>query len=224
MCGRFVLTPTDEFYERFNIVEQHDALTPRYNIAPGQDVAVVVRHSPNRLVLMRWGLIPRWAKDEKIGYKTINARAETLTERPAYRNLIRSKRCLVPASGFYEWQDTGKKGGKQPYYIHAADNAYLAFAGLYDFWKDATGQTIDSCTIITTAATGPVQSIHTRMPVILTPTAEALWLDPKITDAKTLLPLLQAVETIPLALYKVSKAVNSARHDAPELITQTSEL
>ena len=190
MCGRFVLEPDERFYERFDIANRSEALTPRYNIAPGQDVPVVVRTSPNHVMLMHWGLIPRWAKDERIGYKTINARAETVTERPAYRGLIRSKRCIVPASGFYEWQDTGKKGGKQPYYIHAENNDYLPFAGLYDIWKNPEGQEVYSFTIITTPPTVLMRSIHTRMPAILEPNAEALWLDPETTDPNALLPLL----------------------------------
>jgi len=131
--------------------------------------------------MMRWGLISHWAKDESIGYKMINARAETITEKPSYRGLIRSKRCIVPASGFYEWQDTGGKG-KQPYYIHADAGEYLPFAGLYDIWKIPEGMEIYSFTIITTQPTVNLQAIHNRMPVILEPDAEDVWLNPDVTD------------------------------------------
>jgi putative SOS response-associated peptidase YedK len=134
MCGRFTLDPTTKFSERFKIDNRLDGLTPHYNIAPTQDVPVIVHNSPNRIVMMRWGLIPHWAKDESIGNKMINARTETLTEKPSYCGLIGSKRCIVPASGFYEWQATDN--GKQPYYIHPDNGEYLPFAGLYDIWKD----------------------------------------------------------------------------------------
>jgi putative SOS response-associated peptidase YedK len=159
MCGRFTLDPTTKFYERFKVSKRLD-LTARYNIAPSQDVPVIIRNSPNRIVMMRWGLIPHWAKDESIGYKMNNARAETITEKPAYRGLLRSKRCIVPASGFYEWQATGDKG-KQPYYIHADAGEYLPFAGLYDIWENPEGREIYSFTIITTQPTVNLQAFIT---------------------------------------------------------------
>jgi putative SOS response-associated peptidase YedK len=160
MCGRFTLDPTTKnFSKRFKIANRLENLTARYNIAPSQDVPVIIRNSPNRIMLMRWGLIPHWAKDENIGYKMINARAETLNEKPAYRGLLPSKRCIVPASGFYEWQDTGENG-KQPYYIHADAGGYLPFAGLYDVWKNPEGQEIYSFTIITTQPTVDLKPIH----------------------------------------------------------------
>jgi putative SOS response-associated peptidase YedK len=170
MCGRFTFEPTTTFYARFEITHHVEDLVPRYNIAPGQDVPVIMRNSPNRLRLMRWGLIPHWAKDECIGYKMINARAETLTERPAYRGLLGSKRCIVPTSGFYEWQDTEGKG-KQPYYIHTDADEYLPFAGLYDIWVNPEGREVYSFTIITTQPTANLQPIHNRMPAILEPAA-----------------------------------------------------
>ena len=189
MCGRYTLDPTTKFYERFNVSHRNEKLIARYNnIAPSQDVPVIVSNSPNRMQMMRWGLIPHWAKDESIGYKMINARAETITEKPAYRGLIRSKRCIVPASGFYEWQDAGGKG-KQPYYIHADAGEYLPFAGLYDIWKNPEGREIYSFTIITTQPTANLQSIHKRMPVILEPKAEELWLNLDVTDPQELTPL-----------------------------------
>jgi putative SOS response-associated peptidase YedK len=200
MCGRFTLDPTIEFYERFKIANRLDDLMARYNIAPTQDVPVIIHNSPNRLVMMRWGLIPHWAKDESIGYKMINARAETITQKPSFRSLIRSKRCIVPASGFYEWKQIEGKG-KQPYYIHADAGEYLPFAGLYDTWKNPEGREINSFTIITTQPTANLQAIHNRMPVILEPKAEEVWLNPDVTDPQELTPLLHPDTIRPLAFF-----------------------
>lgn len=210
-------TPIEKFLKRFKVDNRLDGLTPRYNIAPSQDVPVIVHNSPNRIEMMRWGLIPHWAKkDESIGYKMINARAETITEKPAYRGLIRSKRCIVPASGFYEWQGTNT--GKQPFYIHAEDGEYLPFAGLYDNWKNPDGVEIKSFTIITTQPTVNLKAIHNRMPVILEPDAEEVWLDPDVTDTAVLTSMLHPYTIQPLDFYKVSKAVNRAGFDSPEFI------
>jgi putative SOS response-associated peptidase YedK len=217
MCGRFTLDPTTKFYERFHVSNRLEKITARYNIAPAQEVPVVIRQSPNRMMMMRWGLIPHWAKEEQTRYNMINAKAETLTERPAYRGLLESKRCIIPASGFYEWQDTGEHG-KQPYYIHADTGDYLPFAGLYDIWKNPEGEDIYSCTIITTQPTVDLKPIHNRMPVILEPDAEDVWLDPEVTDQHVLLPLLHPYTVRTLEIYKVSKAVNRAGSDSPEFI------
>src|SRR5215470_141589 len=151
MCGRMTLDPTTQFEERFDVSNRLENRTARYNIAPTQDVPVIIRNSPNRIEMMRWGLTPSWAKDQSIGNKMINARAETITEKPSFRRLLPSKRCIVPASGYYEWQATEK--GKQPYYIHADAGEYLPFAGLYDIWKNPEGIEILSVTIITTEPT-----------------------------------------------------------------------
>jgi putative SOS response-associated peptidase YedK len=145
MCGRFTFQPTEAFYARFQLSNRLDALTARYNIAPGQMVPVIIATSPRQIVLMRWGLIPHWAKDEKIAYKMINARVETLTQRPAFRGLLSHKRCLVPASGFYEWQGEGRD--KTPYYIYPQEDRYLAFAGLYDLWITPTSEELYTFTI-----------------------------------------------------------------------------
>jgi putative SOS response-associated peptidase YedK len=222
MCGRFTLDPTIKFYERFEITNRVDDLVPRYNIAPSQDVPVIIHSSPNHVMLMRWGLIPHWAKDESIGSKMINARAETITEKPAYRGLLRAQRCIVPASGFYAWQDTGGHG-KQPYYIHADAGEYLPFAGLYDIWNSPDGREIYSCTIITTQPTANLHAIHNRMPVILEPAAEEVWLNPDVTNPQELTSLLHPYTIRPLDVYKVSKAVNRAGYDAADLIRQTGE-
>jgi putative SOS response-associated peptidase YedK len=217
MCGRFTLDPTTKLFERFKIDNRLDGLTARYNIAPSQDVPVIIRQSPNRIVMMRWGLIPHWAKDESIGSKMINARAETITEKPSFKRLLPSKRCIVPASGYYEWQKT-EGNGKQPFYIHDADDAYLPFAGLYTTWKNPEGQEIHSFTIITTSPTVNLQAIHDRMPVILEPDAEDVWLNPDVTDPGALTPLLHPYTIRALDFYPVSKAVNRAGVDSRELI------
>src|SRR6266850_1729583 len=147
MCGRCTFQPTEEFYERFHIVNRLDGLVARYNIAPGQMVPMIISHSPNRVVLMRWGLIPHWAKDQKTAYKMINARIETLTQRPAYRGLLAAHRCLVPASGYYEWK--AEERAKTPYYIHPAHGSFVAFAGLYDTWTNTQGEELPTFTIVT---------------------------------------------------------------------------
>ena len=215
MCGRFTLDPITKVYERFEISNRLE-IQARFNIAPTQDVPVIIRQSPNRIVLMRWGLIPHWAKDESIGTKMINARAETITEKVSFKRLLPSKRCIVPASGYYEWQ--AAENGKQPYYIHAEDGEYLPFAGLYDSWKNPEGIEIYSFAIITTEPTVNLQAIHNRMPVILEPKAEEVWLNPDVTDPGELTPLLHPYAVKVLDFYPVSKAVNRVGFDSPELI------
>jgi putative SOS response-associated peptidase YedK len=168
--------------------------------------------------MMRWGLIPHWAKDASIGQKMINARAETITEKVSFKRLLPSKRCIVPASGYYEWQATEK--GKQPYYIHADAGEYLPFAGLYDIWKIDEDKFILSFTIITTEPTVNLKAIHNRMPVILEPKAEEVWLNPDVTDPKELTPLLHPYAVKALEFYPVSKAVNRAGFESPELINK----
>ena len=182
MCGRYTFQPTEEFYRRFNITNRLDGLVARYNIAPSQLVPVIISQSPNRVVLMRWGLIPHWAKDEKSSYKMINARIETLTTRPSYRGLLARNRCLVPASGYYEWKADGKI--KTPYYIHPAPGSLVAFAGLYDTWKDTTGEEIQTFTIVTRDADDHMARLHNRMPVVLAREDEQAWLAPQLTTPR----------------------------------------
>jgi putative SOS response-associated peptidase YedK len=220
MCGRFTLDPTTKLYERFQIQNRLE-IKARYNIALSQDVPVIVHNSPNRIVLMRWGLIPHWAKDESIGTKMINARAETITEKVSFKRLLPSKRCIVPASGYYEWQKT-EGNGKQPFYIHDEHDDYLPFAGLYTTWKNPEGKEIHSFTIITTEPTVNLQAIHDRMPVILEPKAEEVWLNPDVTDPGELTPLLHPYAAKALEFYPVSKAVNRAGVDSPEFIQRVA--
>jgi putative SOS response-associated peptidase YedK len=216
MCGRFTFQPTEAFYQRFEISNRLDSLTARYNIAPGQMVPVIIAHSPRRIVLMRWGLIPRWAKDEKTAYKMINARVETLTQRPAFRGLLSHNRCLVPASGFYEWQGEGRE--KTPYYIHPEEQPYIAFAGLYDMWMTPTAEALYTFTIITTEADPFMARLHNRMPVVLERDLEDDWLDAEITSATEVLGILERSAGVTLDAYPVSRLVNKPSHESPALI------
>ncbi len=216
MCGRFTFQPTEAVYERFQLSSRLDSLVPRYNIAPGQMVPVIIANSPRRVVLMRWGLIPHWAKDEKTAYKMINARVETLTQRPAFRGLLSHNRALVPACGYYEWQGEGRD--KTPYYIHPQDLQYIAFAGLYDVWQRPDGEDLYTFTIITTDADPFMARLHNRMPVILARELEDARLDPELTKAQDVLDPLSRSTGLELDAYPVSRLVNKPSHDSPALI------
>jgi putative SOS response-associated peptidase YedK len=216
MCGRFTFQPTEAFYERFEISNRLDPLVPRYNIAPGQMVPVIIANSPRRVVLMRWGLIPHWAKDEKTAYKMINARVETLTQRPAFRGLLTPNRCLVPASGFYEWKAEGKE--KTPYYIRPQDEPFMAFASLYDTWIKPDGEDLYTFTIITTEANDFMARLHHRMPVMLVRELEDAWFDPELTQAPDILDLLSPSTGHELDAYPVSRMVNKPSIDSHTLI------
>jgi putative SOS response-associated peptidase YedK len=215
MCGRYSLVPTESIATRFDIQQQQLTLTPRYNVAPSQSMPVVVRNSPNRLVEMQWGLIPSWSKEPRAQFSTINARAETITKSPVFRGPFKSQRCLVPASGFYEWQRT--EHGKQPFCIGLKDTDLFAFAGLYDIWHDADGNELYSYTVITTTPNDLVASIHNRMPVILYQEDENLWLD-KQTDPARLLALLKPYPADAMQAYPVSRAVNNPANEGAELM------
>ena len=221
MCGRFTLTVgLGEIKDHFQ-VEEITSLdsVPRYNIAPTQSVPIVVyRENTRRLVSMRWGLIPYWAKDVSIGSRLINARSESLSEKPAFRHSFRRKRCLVPADSFYEWKkDTS--GKKQPMRILFAQGDLFAFAGLWDQWTDPEEScTLHTFTIITTSANDKVRPIHPRMPVILDRSEEDLWLDPRIQDPDGLKSLLDPCDPAPMRTYPVSPIVNSPKIDQPECI------
>jgi putative SOS response-associated peptidase YedK len=216
MCGRFTFQPSEAFYERFQVGNRLDGLVARYNIAPGQMVPVIIAHNPRRIVLMRWGLIPHWAKDAKTAYKTINARVETLTQRPAFRGLLSHNRALIPACGYYEWKADGRE--KTPYYIHPQGEPYVAFAGLYDVWTNPTGEELYTFTIITTDADPFMARLHNRMPVVLDRELENDWLDPEITRTSDVLGMLERRAGVPLDAYPVSRTVNTPSADGQELI------
>jgi len=190
--------------------------TPHYNIAPTQTVIVVNDDGTRHLMQMRWGLIPSWAKDPAIGNRMINARAETVATKPAFRVALRKRRCLIPADGFYEWQAVGRR--KQPVYITLKTREPFSFAGLWEAWTSPEGKEIKTCTIITTEANEVLKSIHDRMPVILTREAEIIWLDPAIQDPVWLLPLLKPYLAEEMEVYPVSTLVNNPANDGPECI------
>ncbi len=218
MCGRYaiVLVGDGTLQRRFSIEELLDDPAPRFNVAPTQTLPVITRNSPNRVEMMRWGLIPSWAKDAGIGSKMINARAETVAEKPAFRRSLRSRRCLVPASGFFEWKRDGES--KTPHFIHLPDEPLFAFAGLYDVWRDPDGRTVQSYTVLTTQPNELMAEIHNRMPVILRREDEDEWLDPANTEPEHLLPLLRPYPAHDMAAYPVSRMVNSPMNDAPHVL------
>jgi putative SOS response-associated peptidase YedK len=215
MCGRYTFVPTENVAGRFNVDDQQLPLLPRYNVAPTQPMPVVVRNSPNRLVEMQWGLIPSWSKEPQVKFSTINARAETLTTSPVFRGPFKSRRCLVPASGFYEWRKTSD--GKQPFYIRLHDGELFAFAGLYDVWHDAEGNELYSYTIITTKPNDVVATIHNRMPVILQRDDEDAWLS-KDADPAQLRQLLAPYPADAMEAYMVSRAVNNPANESAGLM------
>ena len=220
MCGRFTLhSPKDFIGARFDV--DLPELAPRYNIAPTQDVlAVYVRDSARQVRLMRWGLIPHWAKPGPKLPLMINARVETLNTQPAYRDALRTHRCLIPADGFYEWRSNdGRKTPKTPYFLHLESGEPFAMAGLWARWREhEDGDPITSCAIVTAPANSALAPIHDRMPVILRRGHEDAWLDPAQTNPDALLELLTPVGPEQIAKRIVSALVNSVDHDGPKLI------
>jgi putative SOS response-associated peptidase YedK len=218
MCGRFTLsTELEQIEQRFSFRMTERAFAPHYNIAPSQPVLSVMNDGKeNRAGFLRWGLIPPWAKDEAVGNRMINARAETLAEKPSFKRALQKRRCLVIADGFYEWKAAGKK--KTPMFIALKSRRPFGFAGLWETWKSPRGEVIHSCTIITTTPNTLMESIHNRMPVILPRAAEALWLDRSVDDPQKLLPLLAPHPGDEMTAYEVSQLVNSPRNDVPACI------
>jgi len=221
MCGRYSLTtPLEAMSDLFGFVERPN-LAPRYNIAPTQQVAAVrlgddgVRH----LVQLRWGLVPGWAKEAGIGSRMINARAESVAEKPAFRAAFSQRRCLIPADGFYEWQAAGEgRAAKQPYRITLADGGPFGFAGLWESWRDPqSDERIESCTIVTTEASEGLRSIHPRMPVVLPPKSHAVWLD-SASGSEAALALLRPYSSETLVTTAISTRVNKAANDDPSVI------
>ncbi len=215
MCGRYRLSRRKQLVEEyFGAVSEQEDWNPRYNIAPSQPAPVIrqdAREPVRRLSTIRWGLIPSWSKDPSIGYKTINARSETVATTPSFREPFTSQRCLVPADGFYEWQRNGKT--KQPYSFEVNDGELFAFAGLWDRWKSPSGELIESCTILTTTPNSLLADIHDRMPVILRPDNYTLWLDPAFRDLACASRMLRPFETGPMRRYPVSTRVNQVEND-----------
>jgi putative SOS response-associated peptidase YedK len=216
MCGRFQISKVvDEVQIRFHVDVELEWFRQVFNAAPSMILPVITNAEPQKLNFFKWGLIPFWAKDPLIGNKMINARAETLKEKPSFRNALKSRRCLVPSDGFYEWKKI--PGGKQPYRLCLQDESLYAYAGLWELWKDEEGKEIHSFTIITTAANPLVADIHDRMPVILEPDFEKHWLDPQF-PANEALEFLQPFPAERMKVYPVSKNVNNVRNNSPELM------
>ncbi len=219
MCGRFTLTTNmDELQARFGFALESQGVDyrPSYNVAPSQRVLTVVNHGQRTAGLMRWGLIPSWARDPKIGYRMINAVGETAATKPAFRAAFRRRRCLVLADGFFEWRKEGKD--KVPTYFQLKSGQPFAFAGLWETWKSPEDKTVRSCSIVTTQANSLIAPVHHRMPVILSPETEPLWLDPLTEEAEILEPLLAPSPPEEMDCYVVSGTVNSVKNSGPECI------
>ena len=231
MCGRFTLTSNlDDLQGRFGFLSDLSGLAdiqdydhePRYNIAPTQPVLIVTNDGRRRGEVMRWGLVPFWAKDLKVGARMINAVGETAASKPAFRAAFKKRRCLVLANGFYEWRKDG--GRKVPTYIYARSGEPMAFAGLWETWRSPEGQVVRSCTIITTQANPLIQPLHNRMPVILSEETQALWLDPLTEDRENLEPLLIPAPIELLTSHPVADTVNSVKNQGPDCILPLAEM
>lgn len=227
MCGRYRVARKKEILAEVFDVEIEVDWNPRYNVAPGQDVGVVRQNATQPIrsfSLMRWGLVPYWTKDPKVGYKMINARAETIVEKPAFREPLQSRRCLIPADGFYEWTREGK--AKSPYCFTLTNDSVFAFAGIWDHWKSPEGKELQTCSIVTTTANALVSEIHDRMPVVLEPENYDLWLDTGFRKTDDLMDLLKPYRAESMRMCRVGPRVNSVQNDdaacadecAPEML------
>ena len=219
MCGRYRLTAKERYIaEHFEVPEEEVHWSARYNIAPTQEVAVIRQDktAPHRnFTLMRWGLVPYWASDTSFGNKAINAMAETVAEKPAFRDAMRKQRCLLPADGFYEWKKLTLRD-KQPFNFSMKDDGLFAFAGLWDRWRSPSGESLESCAILTTRANELTRDVHDRMPVILQPHDYARWLDPAITDPRRVADLLAPLDGTLMKKYPVGSRVGNPLNDDPE--------
>ena len=215
MCGRFSFSPLAKVIEdRFDVKVDHN-YKPRYNSAPSQNLAVISNQDPDNLSYFRWGLIPFWAKDPKIGYRMINAKAETITEKPSFKNPFKRKRCLVMSDGFFEWKKISEKD-KIPYRILMKDESLFSMAGIWDSWKNEQGELINSFSILTIGPNELLKNIHIRMPVILKEEDEKTWLGD--TQSDVLQSLLKPFSAKKMTAYPISKLVNSPANDRPEIL------
>lgn len=229
MCGRYAFfSPVDALRNLFKVSDRPN-LPPRYNIAPTQPVLVMrpgqgeqmetINPGAESLTLMRWGLIPNWSKEPDIGAKLINARSETVAEKPSFRAAFKRRRCLIPVDGFYEWKT--QEGVKQPYYIHMADGAPFAFAGLWEYWMGADGSEVDTCSILTTNANKEIRDLHHRMPVILDQDQFQTWMRGTVDEAQRLMKPYAGERKI--AFHPVSRAVNRVANDMASLIEPVAD-
>lgn len=216
MCGRFTQSASPQAVANLFRLPIIQDLADRYNVAPSQPVACVRDVGGRELSMLRWGLIPSWAKDPRIASSLINARAETVAEKPAFRSAFRRRRCLIVADGFFEWAKYGPR--KQPYHFRLRSREPFAFAGLWEAWTDPDGEVIETCSVITTEANAVVAPAHDRMPVILPPEHFDRWLDPEYQRVEGLMPLLQPYPDEPMEAVAVSTKVNSPRNEGPELL------
>ena len=218
MCGRYRLSRRKQLVEEyFDTVSDEPDWNPRYNIAPTQPIPVIRQHPKEpvrQLSLIRWGLIPSWAKDPSVGVQMINARSETAATKPAFRDALKSRRCLIPADGFYEWMRTGR--AKQPYCFEVNGGELFAFAGIWDRWKDPSGNWVKTCSILTTTPNAVTSAVHDRMPVILDPDSYDLWLDPGIREVAVVSELLKPFDARMMRCYPVSTRINHVANDDEE--------
>lgn len=224
MCGRYSFYDPEELYDLYSIVNRHIErdVIPHYHIAPSTQQPVILKHSPNHIELMTWGIQFPWQRHaEKRGDQVINARSETLFEKPMFRRLVETQRCLIPANGFFEWRKTPE--GKTPYFIHLKSRKIFTFAGIYDLWTDEQGTQHKEYAIVTTTPNSLMEPIHNRMPVILRREQEEAWLNPDETEKERLLPLLLPYPPEEMEAYIVSRAVNNPRNDTPEVIKPASQ-
>jgi putative SOS response-associated peptidase YedK len=217
MCGRFVLWITLSLADHYDLADSDISIPASYNIAPGQDIVAVVRHpAGQKLAKFKWGFIPSWTKDVTKAQKSINARSETVWEKPSFRSAIRSRRCLIPANGFLEWKKSGTR--KQPYLIRFENLELFSMAGIWESWKNPeTGETLDSCSILTTNSNEAVAAIHDRMPVIIKPEDYAVWLAPE-SHREQIDALLQSYAATPTHIQPVSTKVNNPRNNDPDCV------
>jgi putative SOS response-associated peptidase YedK len=221
MCGRYTLhQKVDVLAKHYNLAKMPVDTHENYNVAPGQIMPVIIKDENGpKLELMKWGLIPAWAKDPIIGYKLINAREDSIFDKPLWRNLVLRKRALIPADGFYEWKKPAeRRGHKQPYYIHPKQVGLFSFAGVWEAWKDVGGKEWKTYSIITTEPNKEMADVHDRMPVILLPDGEADWLGPSNDDQGVLEPLLRPYKDHGLYIHKVSDDVNTTNNNYQNLI------
>ncbi|MFQ4137998.1 SOS response-associated peptidase [Nodosilinea sp. PGN35] len=227
MCGRFSLNKTGDDLANSFLLHAPPPVMPRFNIAPSQPLAAVVATPENpepHFDFRLWGLIPSWAKDPAIGSRMINARAETVVEKPSFRAAFKRRRCLILADGFYEWETVAGQKTKQPHYIFLKDHSPFAFAGLWEHWSDpASGGELQTCTILTTAPNELMESIHNRMPVILAPQDYGAWLDPDFYQPQALQDMLRPYDTEAMDRYPVSTVVNKPQHDLPDCLEPLEE-
>jgi len=216
MCGRYSLACIDDLCGRFRVIDPTIGFRSHFNIAPGSTNPVITMHERVEAVMMQWGLVPHWAKDIKATHRPINARAESLGEKPMFRDLLKSKRCLVPASGFFEWKL--ERGHKIPFYVHLKDDPVFAFAGLYDTWSNPAGATLSTYTIITTAPNSLMAPIHDRMPVILQSEDERRWITPGPLKVEELHRIFMPYPVEEMEIYPVSDRVNSPSVDDEKVI------